>query len=395
HLTPDGVLSFTRWGFDPPRESLRLISLARVALSRLGQTETWRHVAVMRENAENLRGWGARDTVLIFRSPMTGQDIARLADAVARYHFADKIYLPGDAASTSAFAAMLLAPNAGKFLDDYPYDVSTVSDNRPFFFYTVQPRDVWNYVLQAKSGTADYKINRAVPLLFGLMGVSVVATIIVLALPPLLLGSRLPAGRGVRTFLWYFVCIGAGYILVQVALIQKFVLFLGHPTYALTVIIFSMLLSSGLGSYFSRGLIAGSGERLQPALLSIAALIAILAFVSGPITQAGVALPLPLRMVITVLLIAPAGFLMGMPFPTALSRLESRHSKAVRWAWSLNSASSVMGSAGAIFLALYIGLRSTLLVGAAMYLGALLVARFEWRTARERVRGSAAQPVAS
>src|SRR5205823_14845461 len=87
---------------------------------------------------------------------------------------------------------------------------------------------------------ADAKINRALPLLFGLVGVSLLATLVVLALPPLLLGTKLPTKRGLRGFLWYFVCIGAGYIVIQVALIQKFVLFLGHPTYALTVIIFSM-----------------------------------------------------------------------------------------------------------------------------------------------------------
>ena len=78
---------------------------------------------------------------------------------------------------------------------------------------------------------------------------------IILALPPLVLGTRLPRHQGVLGFLLYFLFIGAGYILIEVALIQKFVLFLGHPTYALTVVIFSMLVSSGLGSYFSRRLL--------------------------------------------------------------------------------------------------------------------------------------------
>ena len=90
------------------------------------------------------------------------------------------------------------------------------------------------------------------PLLFGLVAISIVATLIVLSLPPVLLGHRLPSEHGAIRALLYFLCIGAGYILIQVALIQKFVLFLGHPTYALTVIIFSMLISSGIGSYFSR-----------------------------------------------------------------------------------------------------------------------------------------------
>ncbi|HZU29088.1 MAG TPA: hypothetical protein VFA04_26440 [Bryobacteraceae bacterium] len=395
HLTPDGLLSFTRWGFKPPRESLRLLTLASVALKRLGETEPWRHIAVIRENAENINGWGAQDTVLIFRRPMSDQDIARIQDGVSRFHFVEKVYLPGDPASSSAFAAMLLAPDPHEFRAHYQYDVSAVSDDRPFFFYTVQPRDVWNYLLHAGRNSADYKINKAVPLLFGLVGISIIATIIVLALPPMLLGSRLPAERGVRTFLWYFVCIGAGYILIQVALIQKFVLFLGHPTYALTVIIFSMLLSSGLGSYFSRGIVSGLGDRLRLVLLGIAGLIAILAFIAAPLTQSGVALPLAARMLITVVLIAPAGFLMGMPFPTGLGRLEQTHPRSVRWAWALNAASSVLGSAGAIFLALYLGLRVTLLIGAGLYLGAMLFARLQWRAEPASVPHGAAHSLAS
>ena len=106
--------------------------------------------------------------------------------------------------------------------------------------------------MHASHDTADYKVNKAVPLLFAVTGISMVATLVILALPPLVLGTRLPRQKGVLRFLLYFLCIGAGYILIEVALIQKFVLFLGQPAYALTVVIFSMLVSSGVGSYFSR-----------------------------------------------------------------------------------------------------------------------------------------------
>ena len=105
----------------------------------------------------------------------------------------------------------------------------------------------------------------------------------------------------------------------------------------------------------------------------VAALVAILAFVAGPLTRSAAAWPLPAKMLLTMLAIAPAAFLMGMPFPSGLRRLEELHPASVRWAWSLNAASSVLGSAGAIFLAIYIGLRATLLVGGALYLVALTV----------------------
>ena len=92
------------------------------------------------------------------------------------------------------------------------------------------------------------------------------ATLLILLLPPLVLGTRLPRQRGVLGFLLYFLFIGAGYILIEVGLIQKFVLFLGNPTYALTVVIFSMLVSSGLGSAVSRRLVGESEGRLVKTL---------------------------------------------------------------------------------------------------------------------------------
>src|SRR5262249_15869540 len=146
--------------------------------------------------------------------------------------------------------------------------------------------------------------------------------------------------------------IGAGYILIEVALIQKFVLFLGDPTKALTVVIFSMLLSSGLGSFWS----AKMAARLPLALVGVAALVACVEEIISPLLANGVGLPVALKVIVTILLIAPAGFLMGMPFPLGLKQLEERYASSVRWAWSLNAASSVMGSAGAIMCAIYLGL---------------------------------------
>ncbi|HBY58566.1 MAG TPA: hypothetical protein DEH78_02010 [Solibacterales bacterium] len=370
HLTDDGMMAFTRWGFDPPRESLRLLSLARAALEQLGEREPGRHVMVVREGGEKeLQAWGARDTVLVSRKPFQPADLARARAGLARGGMY-AVYLP-DQPGKNHFADYLQSASPHKYERDYQFDISPVTDNQPFFFYSVQPRDLWSYVQAASADTADYKINLAVPRLFGLMAVSVVATLVILALPPVVLGSKLPRERGVLKFLAYFVCIGAGYILIQVALIQKFVLFLGHPTYALTVIVFSMLISSGLGSYYSRRVLQGDDRRLAAALGLVFVLVVALALAASPISAAGVGWPRAVKFLVTILLVAPAGFAMGMPFPTGLYRLENWHKPSVRWAWSLNAASSVLGSAGAIFLAIYIGLQNTLLVGGALYLVAL------------------------
>jgi predicted membrane-bound spermidine synthase len=211
-----------------------------------------------------------------------------------------------------------------------------------------------------------------VPLLFELVAISLVATALVLLAPPVVLGTRLPRLPGVRGFLPFFLFIGAGYILIEVALIQKFVLFLGHPTYALTVVIFSMLVSSGLGSAASRRVLGKDESRLIKALGCVALLSALLGLLTS-LLSALVGLPLAAKAAITIALIAPLGFVMGMPFPTALERLERWHAPSVRWAWSLNAASSVLGSVGALVCSIYFGLVQTLIIGGLFYLAALVV----------------------
>ncbi len=371
HLTDDGILAFTRWGFDPPRESLRLVSLAIEALGRLGEREPWRHIIVGR--AGTVEGWGASDTVLISRKPFSSDDLEGAKRALAAAGMAS-LYLPGDTGSSRPgreFAELLRHPDPREYQQNYPFDISPVSDNRPFFFYTVQPRDLWAFLSRASHQTADYKINKAVPLLFGVMAVSVGAMLVMLLLPPLVLGARLPRQRGVRGFLIFFICIGAGYILIEVALIQKFVLFLGHPTYALWVVIFAMLLSSGLGSYASGRVARCDDGELIKILGLVAIAAAVLALAVSSLLSILVWLPLWLKIAFTIALIAPAGFIMGMPFPVALEQLERWHKPSLRWAWSLNAAASVLGSVLALISAIYLGLMQTLLLGGALYLAAL------------------------
>ncbi|HET9320784.1 MAG TPA: hypothetical protein VFO27_13450 [Bryobacteraceae bacterium] len=372
HLTDDGILAFTRWGFDPPRESLRLISLAMVALRDLGEAEPERHIIVGREGSRaDLAGWGARDTVLISRRPFSGEDISRARNTLAEAHMT-AVYLP-DERIPNQFTELLHSSDPVAYEQRYPFDITPVTDNRPFFFYTVQPQDLWNFITNASRRSEDYKINKAVPMLFELLGISVIATLIILALPPVILRTRLPHEKSVLAYLLYFLAIGAGYILIEVALIQKFVLFLGHPTYALTVVIFSLLVSSGIGSYASGKVIGSSAARWRAVLGGVALLIGLLAVDVTVLLPKAITLPIAWKVVVSVALIFPAGFLMGMPFPTGLARLEKWHSASVRWAWSLNAASSVLGSVAALVLAIYWGLVQTLLIGGVLYLAALAI----------------------
>ncbi len=195
HLTPDGLLTFTRWGFDPPRESLRLVSLAIAALDQLGEHDAARHVIVGREGGKaDLAGWGATDTVVIARKAFSDADIAT-ARASLQAAEMTAVYVPGDLPQNE-FGQLLLTNDPAAYERNYQFDISPVTDNRPFFFYTVQPRDVAKFLLES-SRAADVKVNVAVPKLFQALAVSIVAVAVILLLPPLLLGTR-AAARALR-----------------------------------------------------------------------------------------------------------------------------------------------------------------------------------------------------
>jgi len=364
-LKPNGLLSFTHWGFDPPRESLRAAALARAALERSGAREPWRHVIVLREQQDEPPAEGVLDTVVVSREPLPVDELERAALEAVRSGL-EILYMPGQAAEPS-FAAVLRSSDPAAFYADYLFDVRPVTDDRPFFFFTSR--------LAPWTGNAQHPLDprrqASATDLFTLLAVSLAATLVTLALPPLVLRTRLETGGGVLLFLPYFLFLGAGYVMVQVGLIQRLVMLLGHPTYALTVVIFAMLLWSGLGSFFSRRATQEDDRRLMAVLGASAGLIAATALAAGPLTAAGAAWDLPWKMLATALLLAPPSFLMGMAFPAGLLRLSRWRPSAVKWAWSVNAAASVLGSCAAVFAAVVFGLRFTLLLAALLYLGAL------------------------
>ena len=361
-LAPGGLLSITQWSLEPPVGSLRIVATAADALRQRGENEVRRHIVVVRDESNGQ----SRDTVLVARTAFRPGDLEKVAGLV-RGGALEALYVPGD--DDGAPFSRLLEPAAfERFLEEYPYDISPVDDNRPFFYYTERPG-----ALLASMGAAG--AGSALWLLVRLIGIGVLATAILLLLPPLFLGG-FPRRSGTIRWLWYFVFIGAGFLLVQISLIHKFVLFLGNPTYALTVIIFSMLVSSGTGSFYSRRVAGSSEQGLMGALATVALLVALMAVLIPPLTRTGAGWPLPAKVLVSVSLIAPAGFVMGIAFPSGLARLSQIDPPAVRWAWALNVAASVLGSVVAVFLAVHIGLRETLLFGGIFYLGALMTVGF-------------------
>ncbi|MFZ0795493.1 MAG: hypothetical protein WAM65_17140 [Candidatus Korobacteraceae bacterium] len=381
HLKPDGMIAITRWEFAKPREALRVVSQAMEALHEMGVQNTTEHFIVVGDGPLDTDGRPV--VVLAKKSPFTLEEQRAVLNHIEGTDGGDAnlnlhvLYLPVTADQPGmahpAFAQLIRGQDALAFSKTYAYNVSPVTDNAPFFFFTLKPEQVFR---GSDQGGIDWKVNLGIAILGIVLLVSVAAVFAFLVLP-LALSPETRSGRSLSVL--YFVAIGLGYIMVEIAFIQRFVLFLGYPTYALTVVVFLMLLSSGAGSLVSRRWF-GEPTRVVLALGFIVVALLLYVFVLPRLLESMIGMAFSGKLAISALLLLPLGFTMGMPFPSGLRALaaggsdetSARHG-AVEWAWAMNAASSVLGSVLAIVIAIQFGLNITLACGAAAYLFAILL----------------------
>jgi hypothetical protein len=370
HLNPDGMLAITRWEFRRPREALRVVSEAMEAMHSLGITDCSRNFLVISEGA--LDEDGRPVTVLARRSPFTTAELAAVAEHGRAYPNIHLLYAP-DAPAENAFGALIRSNNPQAFAAQYDYNVAPVSDDAPFFFFTMKTGDMLRHLAAADMRAIDWKVNLGVVVLGMLLVISLAAVLLFLIAPLAFLDRRRRRGSAGLFALLYFVAIGLGYILVEIAFIQRFVLFLGHPTYALTVVVFLMLLCSGAGSLAARRRLTANARLALP-IVAIALALLGLRFVLQPMLVSLVGLPFAIKLLLTAAVLAPLAFCMGMPFPIGLHILSQRRAggeSELEWAWALNAAASVLGSVLAMVIAIHFGLNITLLAGAVAYCAAL------------------------
>jgi spermidine synthase len=371
HLKPDGIIAVTRWEFRQPREALRVVSVAMEALHQLGVADTSRNFIVVSDGELNEDGIPV--AVLTKRSAFTPEEEETVRQHLRDYPLLKLLYGPSER-GTNAFTELIQSNDPQAFSARYAFNVTPVTDNAPFFFFTLKAGRLLSPL--SNSSAMDWKVNLGVAVLGMLLILSVLAVLAFLVLPLLLQrGAKLQA----TSSLFYFVAVGLGYILVEVTFIQRFVLFLGHPTYALTVVVFLMLLSSGAGSLTCTNWLPDSRRVWVPLTVIVFALL-IYVGALPVILDRLVGAPFAAKLVISGLLLVPLGFAMGMPFPTGLRALaavahEGPGGNSIEWAWAMNAASSVLGSVLAIVIAIQWGLNVTLSCGAAAYLLALLLRR--------------------
>jgi spermidine synthase len=374
HLKPAGMIAITRWEFRRPREALRVVSVAMQALHGFGVADPKRNFVVASRGPLNEDGIGV--IVLAKTTAFTAEEESAVRAHFAQYGELTPLYLPSSPAK-NPFGDLIASNDPYGFAKSYAYNVAPVSDNAPFFFFTLKLAQVFRAEGLQHQGI-DWKVNLGVLVLILVLVISLAAVLAFLILPLAFHG-----GRQSPLPLLYFVAVGLGYILVEIAFIQRFVLFLGHPTYALTVVIFLLMLSSGAGSLFSGRWLPRTQMAWMPITLVAAALLVDVVFLPGWL-EAWVGLGLYSRMAVSGLLLAPLGFVMGMPFPTGLRALSAgpvldvpsgacSEDNVVEWAWAMNAAASVLGSVLAMVIAIQFGLTVTLACGVGAYLLALLL----------------------
>ncbi|TLM65678.1 MAG: hypothetical protein FDZ69_08795 [Deltaproteobacteria bacterium] len=358
HLKDDGILTISRFIFE--RETLRLVSLGLALLQERGVSDPAAHIAVIRE-----RGMA---NFMLKRTPFTPDELARLRGMVRDLEF-QVVVLPDQRDGDGVFQKLIAAKGGAAFHNEFPFDITPVDDDRPFFYYMLKPADfigLFGFPEQAKFE------DRAILTLRNLLVVVSVCVAAFLLLPLLLWQRRDLRAGGSGWRIGYFTCLGLGFMFVEIGLLRRFGIFLGPPIYALAVILCALLVSSGCGALLSSRLPEARLRRgLPAALLALVLLSLWYGFGLPPLLERWLGLALPLRCLIAGLLLLPLGVLMGMPLPLGM-RLFHRDGSAVPWSWGVNSATSVLGAILAVAVAMNAGFTVTLLIGTLLYLLALL-----------------------
>jgi hypothetical protein len=362
HLTDRGVLTITRWVFD----GLRLVTLAQDALKARGVDPSTR-LAIIR--------YDRVATFLLKKEPFTPADVARLRMLSDDLGFSI-LYAPGLPPATGAddpiemrrtgtssadYGRLILASDRQKFLSSYPLDVAPTTDDRPFFFHTTRLRDQ----MQVAFGRSML-FGNGLSALMTLMAISAIL-VVLFVIGPLVIGGGRP-GAGWGAWLAYFGALGAGFMLLEVALLQRFVLLLGHPVYSLTVTLFSLLLGTGIGSLISRRIDPSRVRDVTVYALGGVVLAALASAVGlARVVDIGIPWELPLRMAFAIALILPVGILLGMPLPGGMRLVAAHRADIIPWGWGINGAFSVVGATLAVFIAMNWGFSVTLVCSAVVY----------------------------
>ena len=386
HLTPGGIISITRWLKTPPRDMIRLFATTVEALEQIDGVVPAQQLAM-------IRGWRT-GTLLIKKGGFHAADQARIQDFCRERSF-DVAYYPqmpeaeanryNQLAEPIYFRATqaILSDARKQFYEGYPFNIRPTTDNRPYFFQFLRFDSLVQMVRTVGRSAIPF-IEWGYLLLIATLIQAVLVGLILILLPLFFLKREDAASithssrfttpfREAETWrvLGYFLSLGVGFMFIEMSFIQKFLLLLANPTYAVAVVLCAFLLFAGLGSLFSLKLRTTKRLQRYPIAVAIGAL-SVLALVYlpllPPIFHRFLASSDVVKIMVSIGLIAPLAFFMGMPFPLGIDWLQKHQPHLIAWAWGINGYASVVSAILATCLAIAFGFNIVILLAVGIYL---------------------------
>ena len=387
-LRPGGWLSITRWLNLPPRDALKLFATALEALRRLGIETAEQRVVLLR---------GLNTTTLLVKNGVVTETEIAKAKAFSEERSFDLCYYPGiNANEANRFnildepyffmgAKALIGAEREAFVIRYKFDISPATDERPYFFDFLKWRTLPELMAIRRAGGAGLLELGRVILVATLIQAMVLSAVLIMA-PLWAKGGALVSSRQFWRVAAYFFALGLAFLFVEIAFIQKFILFLGHPLYAVAVVLTAFLLFAGVGSgvssRFAERIDAwhrarpGRGPQLSAIQLSIVGIVAVsvlYVLILPRVFDSLLYLTEGAKILVSLGLIAPLAFFMGMPFPLGLSRVWLGAQPLVPWAWGVNGCASVLSAMLATLIAMTFGFSTVVLAAGILYAGAAAV----------------------
>ena len=381
HLTPGGIISITRWLKTPSRDMIRLFATAVEALERTDGEVPDQQLAM-------IRGWRT-GTLLIKKGPLHTADQAEIRDFCRERSFDMAYYPQMPAAEANRYnqlaepiyfraAQAILSNDRQQFYEGYPFNIRPTTDNRPYFFQFLRFDSLVQMVRTVGRSAIPF-IEWGYLLLIATLIQAVLAGLVLILIPLFFLKrentSSTNSNYNSRFTTWrvfsYFLSLGVGFMFIEMSFIQKFLLLLANPTYAVAVVLCAFLLFAGLGSLFSLRLRTVGRLGRHPIAVAIG-MLSVLALVYlqllPPIFHRFLASSDVLKIIVSIGLIAPLAFFMGMPFPLGIDWLQRHHPHLIAWAWGINGYASVVSAILATCLAIAFGFNIVILLAIGIYL---------------------------
>src|ERR1017187_1287179 len=358
HLKPGGVITFSRWSY--AGETNRLFAVAKAMLLTEGVPNPERHMAAIAS--------GYIVTLLVSNRPFPESDLKRLREITDEMEF-KPLFLPGEGTHVPELCNILAANNLSEMAALRGLgvlDYSPVFDSSPYFFNAVHLSKLPEMIRTGK-GIGNL---RAILFLSGFMLAAIILVITTIVLPALRWTRKQGAAEAPPAGgLAYFIAIGLGFMLVEMAMMQQLSIFLGHPIYSMVVVLAGLIFSTGIGSLASDRLQLRSSWRSRLPAFAASLLIVLYSFAVLPVVHTYTAGVLWQRIVTSLALVMPCGFLLGFCFPVGMRWMTAlRQEKNLPWMWALNGAAGTLGSFVAIVVSMDTSINTCVLTGAACYL---------------------------